>query len=146
MDNICMDHVFGTMKYKHRWFKDEIISIFNRDYNIKIVAKAYFGKPITEQQRVSYLKFKNEYQDFINRVTNLMLSYVNDNAENLSLVWEGAKKIKSDNELQGLVKPTSLLIKQDGTTVMMFDCQWDEHGIGVQIIPDFQIGSQDIFL
>ena len=146
MDNICMDHVFGTMKYKHRWFKDEIISIFNRDYNIKIVAKAYFGKPITEQQRVSYLKFKNEYQDFINRVTNLMLSYVNDNAENLSSVWEGAKKIKSDNELQGLVKPTSLLIKQDGTTVMMFDCQWDEHGIGVQIIPDFQIGSQDIFL
>lgn len=146
MDMICTDKVFGEMKYNRRWFKDEYLSIFNKEYSIKIVAKAYSGKAITEQQRDSYSVFKANQDNYLKKIADLMLAYVNDNAESLSSIWSGAIKITTPNELSTIVKPTSLLIKQDGTTILLFDCQWDEHGVGVQVLPDFEIGSQDMFL
>lgn len=37
----CNDAVFGEMTYRHRWYKEQEISIFGQTWNITVVAKAY---------------------------------------------------------------------------------------------------------
>ena len=55
--------------------------------------------------------------------------------------------IKLASDLAAIVKPRTLLFKQDGTALVLLDCPWDEeHGLAVQLIPEFAIGSQDVFL
>lgn len=50
-------------------------------------------------------------------------------------------------ELAQMVTPKTLLFKQDGTTLMLLDCVWDEEGgIAVKLAPQVAIGPQDIFL
>ena len=53
----CNDTVFGEMTYKHRWYKEQEISIFGKIWNTTVVAKAYSGKTITNKQQDSYTKF-----------------------------------------------------------------------------------------
>lgn len=46
-----------------------------------------------------------------------------------------------------VLMPTSLLLKQDGTTLLLFECAWDtDAGFAVQIYPDWEMGRQDLFL
>lgn len=45
------DYVFGKMVYDHRWIKNEVISIFGKQKKIKICAKAFKEKPISDFQR-----------------------------------------------------------------------------------------------
>lgn len=141
------DAVFGEMKYKHRWYKNAEINLFGREWNITIAAKAYSGKAITDEHRSSYQWYKANFESVSKKISEMIIGYINDNCEELSAVWFGARRIGSASELSGIVTPTSLLIKQDGTAIMLFNCIWDkEHGIGVQIYPEYLIGSQDIYL
>lgn len=141
-----IDPVFGEMQYKYRWYKEASLSLFDIDWNITIVAKAYSGKPITDHQRASYQQFNDHISKMRDIIVKQLIKYINDNCEEFALYWSGAKKISQVCDLAQIVKPTTLLIQQDGTTVLMFDCPWDEHGIAVQVIPSTQIGPQDIFI
>lgn len=39
--------------------------------------------------------------------------------------WPAAKKIQDASELSTVLMPTSLLFKQDGTTLLLFECAWE---------------------
>lgn len=145
MNATHIDPVLGEMQYKHRWYKEATLLLFGIDWNITIAAKAYSGKPITDRQRVSYKQFNDHISEMTDIIANLLVKYINDNCEEFALYWSGAKKISHVNELARIVKPKTLLIQQDGTTLLLFDCPWDEHGIAVQVIPETQIGPQDMF-
>lgn len=141
------DAVFGEMKYRHRWYKNAEINLFGKVWNITIAAKAYSGKAITDEQRRSYQWCEANYESISKKIYEMIIGYINANCEELSAAWFGARRIDTASELSGIVTPTSLLIKQDGTAIMLFNCIWDkEHGIGVQICPEYSIGSQDIYL
>ena len=146
MNATHIDPVFGEMQYKHRWYKETSLSLFGIDWNITISAKAYSGKPITNQQRASYQQFNDNISKMRDTITRQLVRYINDNCEEFALYWGGAKKISQVSDLAQIVKPKTLLFQQDGTTLLMFDCPWDEHGIAVQIIPSIQIGPQDMFI
>ena len=75
------------------------------------------------------------------------MDYVNDNIKELSAEWVGARKISVISDLAQVVTPKTILIKQDGTTIMLLDCAWDvEAGLAVKLYPELKIGSQDLFL
>lgn len=147
MEMTCNDPVFGEMIYKHRWYKKKKFSMYGKEWDIVIAAKAYSGKAITEEQRQSYLKFFNEEDAMVSIIGENIKKYINENLYELATYWIGARSVDSINELAQMVVPKTLLFKQDGTTIMLFDCVWDkEHGIAVKTIPEIAIGSQDIFL
>ena len=146
MNATYIDPVFGEMQYKHRWYKEASLSLFGCEWNITVAAKAYTGKPITDQQRASYQQFNDHLSEMTDIISNQIVDYINDNCEEFAQYWIGARTITHVHELAQIVKPKILLIKQDGTTLLMLDCPWDEHGVAVQVIPDAQIGSQDMFL
>ena len=147
MEVTCNDAVFGEMSYKHRWYKQDKISLFGTEWAISTVAKAYSGKPITDQQRDSYNRFTKQATTIAAHAAALIIEYINSNCEELSLTWAGARMVNRAEDLPGIVQPTSLLFKQDGTTLILFNCAWDEeHGLAVQVFPDYEIGCQDVFL
>ena len=147
MEVTCKDPVFGEMKYKHRWYKIEKIPFFNKEWQITVAAKAYSGKPITDKQRESYSYFKKNENKIITTITEIIMNYVNENCEELSSSWMGARMVSSSSDLSDITIPKTLLFTQSGELLVLFDCVWDmEHGLAVQVIPEYKIGSQDCFL
>lgn len=147
MQTSCNDAAFGVMQYKHRWIKRQTISAFGKEWEVTVAAKAYSGKPITKEQQDAYKRFSEKESTEIATIEKTILSYVNDNIKELSTEWVGARKISAITDLAQVVMPKTILFKQDGTTIMLFDCVWDvESGLAVELYPEVKIGSQDLFL
>lgn len=147
MNNYVDDPVFGHMEYHHRWYKTDEYEIFGKKWRLSVVAKAYLGKSITEAEKDSYKKFQENKQTTLASLSQKVIDYINNNLEELRLNWPTAKEIQNISELSTVVMPTSLLFKQDGTTLMLFECVWDsDAGFAVQIYPDWEMGRQDLFL
>ena len=147
MNNYINDPVFGHMEYHHRWYKTDEYEMFERRWQISVVAKAYSGKPITEAERTSCRKFQENKQATLNLLAEKVIEFINENFDVLRFNWPAAKKIQDASELSTVLMPTSLLFKQDGTTLLLFECAWDtDAGFAVQIYPDWEMGRQDLFL
>lgn len=132
------DPVFGRMCYEHRWIKKEDICIFGKNQTIKICAKAFNEKPITDSQRTSYLKMKKNLGNILNECVDKIYDYLNKfyNA-----------KLEDVSKVNEHVQFTHIIFMQDGDTVLLFDTDYDiENGIGIQIYPEIEIGPQDAFL
>lgn len=146
-ETMCNDAVFGEMSYKHRWYKKQKLEMFGQTWEIAVVAKAYTGKPITEEQQKSYILFTDKQDEYVGIISEEIKKYVNANSQELAENWVSARMIDDIDDIAQVATPKTLLFKQDGTTIMLFDCVWDiESGIGVKIIPEVAIGSQDLFL
>ena len=110
-------------------------------------AKAYSGKPITDAQRESYARYKANEKEIAQTVAEVITDYVNTNCNELAETWMGARMVSSVSDLADIVTPKTLLFTQTGDALLLLDCAWDiEHGLGVQIFPEYKIGSQDCFL
>ena len=135
------------MTYKHRWIKSEAETFFGKEYTLQIVAKAYSGKSITDEQRETYKKYLEEKEQFKEILSNELMCYINDNIQELAEHWGAARRVDKIEDLSAVVTPKTLLIKQDGSMLFLLECAWDiENGIAVKIYPTIAIGSQDLFL
>lgn len=147
MEIKCNDPIFGEMSYKHGWFKNQSIYIFVKNWDIKILAKAFSQKAINAAEQNAYKNFMENETKFIEIVENSLKDYVNNNLYELSEYWMGARRVKDISELSQMLTPKSLVFKQDGSVIMLLDCVWDvENGVGVKLMPDVSVASQDIFL
>ena len=147
MEAICKDSVFGEKAYKHRWYKQQSLSMFGREWTITIAAKAYSGKPITEEQQKAYSYFMRNEKEMIDIIGEQLKCYVNENLSTLAEYWISARNVTNISELAQMVTPKTLLFKQDGSTLMLLDCVWDvESGMAVKLTPNIEVGSQDLFL
>lgn len=146
MDVMVNDVVFGEMIYKRRWSKKETFSFFGKDWKMTVVAKAFSGKPISDEQRVSYQWLKENLKQVDEMLYEMISGYINDNCQEFSVYWSGARMVNTPSDLARIIDLKTILIKQDGTTLVLSDCPWDEHGVAIQLKPDVEIGSQDMFL
>ena len=90
----CNDAVFGEMTYRHRWYKEQEISILGQTWNITVVAKAYSGKAITNEQQDSYAKFMEDTGKYIEIIENELKNYVNNNLQELAEYWVTARSVE----------------------------------------------------
>ena len=145
--DICNNKVFGIMKYDYEWEKVDEIKLFEKEYNITIIAEAFPDEDISKEQEESYLKFKENEKSYIETIDNKLKEYVNKNLEDLATYWVGARKIINITDLAKVVEPKSILFQQDGTIVFLAECEWDiENGIAVKLYPKVEVGSQDAFI
>lgn len=146
MEVTVMDTAFGEMTYKHRWFKTEILNFFGEDFSVKIVAKAFSGKPITDEQRDAYKWFKENLLQINETMAELASGYINENCQEFAANWSGARMVCSSADLAQILTPKTVLFTKDAGILVLLDCPWDEHGIAIQLKPEAEIGCQDIFL
>ena len=147
LNDVCNNEVFGLMRYEYRWYKNDKINIFGKEWDINIIAAAFCNEKISKEQEESYSKFKENEKKCIETIENKLKEYINENLENLATYWIGARKIINATDLNKIIEPKSILFQQDGTTLFLAECEWDiENGIAVKLYPEIEVGPQDIFL
>jgi len=144
MSEKIIDSVFGEMGYKHRWIKKENISLMNKEYCLNIIASAYTGDSICDEQREAYKAFKGKLDKISNRMPGMIEEYVEthkaDIAEHFPEIGEPEDAIK-------FIKPMSVMFARDGKVVIMCNAAWDEeNGIGIEVAPEYKVDLQDAFL
>lgn len=143
MAEIVKDQVFGEMEYKHRWVKKELITLLGNDNNVSIVAAAYTGDSIIDNQREAYKYFKQHINEINNELPHIIKKYVECHKDEI----EEHYKLESVDKAIHLVKPTSILFTRDGKAIIMCNVAWDEeNGIGIEVFPKFEIDLQDAYI
>ena len=144
MSEMVKDPVFGEMEYKHRWIKKETITLLNKEYSLNIVAAAYTGEQICDEQRESYKAFKGKLDKVSRRMPGMLEEYVEIHMEDIA---EHFPEIGKPEDAIKYVKPTSVLFTRDGKTIIMCNAEWDEeNGIGIEVGPEYKVDVQDAFL
>ena len=144
MNKMIKDSVFGEMEYKHRWIKKEKISLMDNDYNLNIIASAYTGDQICDEQRDAYIAFKGNLDIVSRKIPGMIEEYVEAHKDEIT---EHFQEIENPGDAIKLVRPVSILFARDGKTVIMCNVDWDEeNGIGIEVAPEYKVDLQDAFL
>lgn len=144
MSEMIKDSVFGEMEYKHRWIKKEKISLLDKEITLNIIASAYTGEQICDEQRDAYKAFKGKLDKVSRRMPGMVEEYVEIHKDE---IMEHFPEIGNPSEAIKYVKPVSVVFARDGKTVIMCNAEWDEeNGIGIEVAPEYKVGLQDDFL
>ncbi len=144
MSEIVKDAVFGEMEYKHRWIKKEKIMLMDKEYNLNIIASAYSGDQICDEQREAYKSFKGKLDKISRRMPGMVEEYVEIHKTDIE---EHFPEIGEPNKAIKYVKPVSVIFARDGKTIIMCNTDWDEeNGIGVEVSPEYRVDIQDAFI
>lgn len=144
MSEIVNDPCFGEMEYKHRWIKKEKITLMDKDYNLNIIALAYTGDQICDEQRAAYKTFKGKVDKISRRMRGMIEEYVEAHKDEIA---EHFPYIGDPKEAVKFVNPISIMFARDGKTVIMCNVDWDvENGIGIEVAPEYKVDVQDVFL
>ena len=138
MNEVIKDKVFGEMTYKHRWLKSEKeeIVLFGEIWKINVVASAYTGEQICEEQRISYKYFKKNRSQLLKRIPKLLQEYVKKHVPAVT-----------EQSFNTMIRPKTILFDRNGMIVILCDAAWDEeNGIGIELKPKQFIDVQDAFL
>lgn len=138
MNEIIKDKVFGDMIYKHRWVKivKERLKLFEKTWDINVVASAYTGEQICKEQRESYKYFQRNREQLLKKVPELLREYVKKHVPSVAE--------QSDSSM---IQPKTILFDRNGMIVILCDAAWDEeNGIGIELKPKLYIDVQDAFL
>jgi hypothetical protein len=120
--------VFGDLAFNTGWKTKIEITLFGKDYNITVKAKAYFEKDgITSEQEKSFRRFNSGKIECLKDAEKLLKDF-------------------SSNASDRFV-PQTLLFQRDGGYALLLDDNEDEDGgIAVSLAPKMGVLSQDEYL
>lgn len=146
MSDIVKDRIFGEMCYKHAWIKMQEVMLFGKRWQIKIMAAAYTGERICEEQRLGYCYFGENLSEISGQCTDILLQYVSTHRDDFSARYPRMKDLRKET-IAEFVSPRTALFAREGSVILLFDVRWDEeNGIGIEVYPDVRVGLQDDFL
>lgn len=121
--------VFGDMSFSIGWKTITDITLFGKEYNIIVKAKAYFEKDgVTDEQENSYRAFKDNKNDCIKLVEKLLKELISEDA---SIRFT----------------PRVLLFQRNGEYALLLDDKDDEDGgVVVCLAPKVEVMFQDEYL
>lgn len=146
MISTVKDRVFGEMEYKHAWIKLQGISLFGKEWQMKVMADAYTGERICEEQRYGYRYFLKHLPELSEQCTDEILKYVRVHQEAI-FAWYPEIEKMTRKSLADFVTPRTALFTREGLVILLLDAVWDEeNGIGVEVYPKIRADLQDAFL
>jgi hypothetical protein len=144
MADMVNDLVFGNMEYNHGWYKAEKINFWGEDVEVRVVASSFGKKEINQSQRDNYQFFKSTINDISRQSMEALKKYLSENAR----IYEIEPNADLDYaRIKQLVTPGTIIFQSDGSFGILCDSPLDEeHGIGIQVKPNYEVGPQDILL
>lgn len=137
------DQVFGEIKYEHGWTKIEYVPFLDQMCRVEIFIKVYYGRNILDKQYDAYKYFIENHETINSKLPQVITAYINNNKKEIT-----SNYLNIDNKkISDIIRPKTLLFNRDGSVVFLCDVPWDEeHGIGIQIYPEYKIDIQDNFI
>ena len=120
--------IFGEITFDIGWKRESDISLFGKNYTVKLKIQAYFEEDgITQEQEKSYLAYREDEAGKLHAAEALLRSY-------------------SDAPTTRFC-PKTLLFGRDGSCALLFDdVEEPEEGIAVCLLPEEMVVSQDEYL
>ena len=129
--------VFGKMSYDFQWEKKDNVVLFGTNITVTTVVEALPGESISKIQEDNYNKVKETDSLITDKHLGKIIDYLNKTYK---------KTFTNSLEILNYVKLQTLLFKQNGKVVLLFLLPDDDLGMGIEIIPNFSIGVQDLYI
>lgn len=128
---------FGELSYDCQWEKEDSVVIGGNSIPITTIVEALPGEKITEIQEKNYQTIKGKSNLIEDGAFPSICEYVKKNY---------GRSFAAQKDMLDYMKLQSVLYKQNGKVVALFSIPDDELGVGIELIPAFSIGPQDLYL
>ena len=136
------NEIFGELYYKHGWVTRKKFNFWDREREYKIKLVTYEEEVVLKSQEEDYKYFVNNILDISKKTYIAVENYVDKNKEDIyHHILERNKK-----DIMNLIIPKTLFFDEEHIFGILCDCSWDEHGIGIQVLPEIEVDSQDLLL
>ena len=132
-----IEKILNNVVFNYGWRVDSDFILFGKNNSIKIVFDSYDENELINHIQKNCLNQLNEKEsEYSNIVISLLKTYIVENKISIE-----TKNIENEINL------TSILITQEGDVLFLFEVNWDiENGLCIKVIPEYDIGPQDVFL
>ncbi|MCH5193410.1 MAG: hypothetical protein J1F11_05560 [Oscillospiraceae bacterium] len=136
------DKVFGELIYDGGWAKEEMLSLWGKTDNIKIIVSAYEDEKPNEEQQDAYKRLKSDLNEISKLSLKKLKKYMTDIEDDIT-VYCNISSIPED--VFELVTIDNILFMESGSFAIICDAKWDSHGVAV-LCKEFEVeaGPQDI--
>ena len=131
------EKILNNVVFNYGWRVDSDFILFGKNNSIKIIFDSYDENELINHIQKNCLNQLNEKEsEYSNIVISLLKTYTEENKISIE-----TKNIENEINL------TSILITQEGDVLFLFEVNWDiENGLCIKVIPEYDIGPQDVFL
>lgn len=132
-----IEKILNNVVFNYGWRVDSDFILFGKNNSIKIIFDSYDENELINHIQKNCLSQLNEKEsEYSNIVISLLKTYIVENKISIE-----TKNIENEINL------TSILITQEGDVLFLFEVNWDiENGLCIKVIPEYDIGPQDVFL
>ncbi len=132
-----IEKILNNVVFNYGWRVDSDFILFGKNNSIKIIFDSYDENELINHIQKNCLNQLNEKEsEYSNIVISLLKTYIVENKISME-----TKNIENEINL------TSILITQEGDVLFLFEVNWDiENGLCIKVIPEYDIGPQDVFL
>ena len=132
-----IEKILNNVVFNYGWRVDSDFILFGKNNSIKIIIDSYDENELINHIQKNCLNQLNEKKsEYSNIVISLLKTYIEENKISIE-----TKNIENEINL------TSILITQEGDVLFLFEVNWDiENGLCIKVIPEYDIGPQDVFL
>lgn len=131
------EKILNNVVFNYGWRVDSDFILFGKNNSIKIIFDSYDENELINHIQKNCLNQLNEKEsEYSNIVISLLKTYIVENKISIE-----TKNIENE------INFTSILITQEGDVLFLFEVNWDiENGLCIKVIPEYDIGPQDVFL
>ena len=132
-----IEKILNNVVFNYGWRVDSDYILFGKNNSIKIIFDSYDENELINHIQKNCLNQLNEKEsEYSNIVISLLKTYIVENKISIE-----TKNIENEINL------TSILITQEGDVLFLFEVNWDiENGLCIKVLPEYDIGPQDVFL
>lgn len=132
-----IEKILNNVVFNYGWRVDSDFILFGKNNSIKIIFDSYAENELINHIQKNCLNQLNEKEsEYSNIVISLLKTYIVENKISIE-----TKNIENEINL------TSILITKEGDVLFLFEVNWDiENGLCIKVIPEYDIGPQDVFL
>ena len=132
-----IEKILNNVVFNYGWRVDSDFILFGKNNSIKIIFDSYDENELINHIQKNCLNQLNEKEsEYSNIVISLLKTYIVENKISIE-----TKNIENEINL------TSILITQEGDVLFLFEVNWDiENGLCIKVMPEYDIGPQDVFL
>lgn len=132
-----IEKILNNVVFNYGWRVNSDFILFGKNNSIKIIFDSYDENELINHIQKNCLSQLNEKEsEYSNIVISLLKTYIVENKISIE-----TKNIENEINL------TSILITQEGDVLFLFEVNWDiENGLCIKVIPEYDIGPQDVFL
>jgi len=132
-----IEKILNNVVFNYGWRVDSDFILFGKNNSIKIIFDSYDENELINHIQKNCLNQLNEKEsEYSNIVISLLKTYIVENKISIE-----TKNIENEINL------TTILITQEGDVLFLFEVNWDiENGLCIKVIPEYDIGPQDVFL